>query len=281
MNSEIIREKNSLFFRLLSDYLNLYPDAVTAELVKETEKSCNMSTEEAFRLIFAGMMDVYSDRELRRGWISRTFSLLDPEVYENDPYRKTVKLPAVTDGEWEFYEGRYKPYEAFVYNDPVRYPDGSVIPKIGFFEREYTYPAVRQGGREWMLITPNEIETMKKPIEMAFGDVATYGLGLGYFAFMASEKENVSSVTVVERDESVIRLFETHILPQLPHKDKIRIVNGDALAYAKGASRHDFVFADIWHDPSDGCDLYLGLKALEKEGVQYAYWIEDTLKLYL
>lgn len=281
MNAEVIREKNRLFFELLSDYLNLYPDAITEELVKETEKSCNMGTEDAFRLLFAGMMDVYSDRELRRGWISKTFSCLDPEVYENDPYRKAVKLPTVTDGEWEFYEGRYKPYEAFVYNDPVRYPDGSVIPKIGFFEREYTYPAVRQGGREWMLITPNEIETMRSPIEKAFGDVVTYGLGLGYFAFMASEKDSVSSVTVVERDERVIRLFREHILPQLPHKNKIRIVNEDALAYAAEDHRCDFVFADIWHDPSDGCDLYLKLKALEKEGVQYAYWIEDTIKLYL
>ena len=281
MNSETIKEKNAFFFGLLSDYLNLYPDAITAELVKETEKSCNMSTEEAFRLLFAGMMDVYSDRDLRRGWISKTFTLLNPEVYENDPYRKTVKLPAVTDGEWEFYEGRYNPYEAFVYNDPVRYPDGSVIPKIGFFDREYTYPAVRQGGREWMLITPNEIETMKKPIERAFGNVVTYGLGLGYFAFMASEKENVSSVTVVERDRKVIRLFKEHILPQFPHKDKIRIVNEDALIYAEGENHHDFVFADIWHDPSDGCDLYLKLKSLEREGVCYAYWIEDTLKLYL
>ena len=132
-----------------------------------------------------------------------------------------------------------------------------------------------------MLITPNEIETMKSPIEKAFGDVATYGLGLGYFAFMASEKETVSSVTVVERDEKVIRLFEEHILPQFPHKNKIRIVNEDALVYAQGENRHDFVFADIWHDPSDGCDLYLKLKACEREGVAYEYWIENTLKLYL
>ncbi len=281
MNSEIIKEKNRLIFQLLSEYLNFYPDAITYEMVKETEKSCNVDSCEAFRILFSGMMDVYGDRELRHGWISHMFSCLDATVYENDPYRKEIKLPSVRDGEWEFYEGRYKPCEAFVYNDPVRYPDGKIIPRIGFFEREYTYPAVRQGGREWMLITPNEIETMKSPIEKAFGDVATYGLGLGYFAFMVSEKENVSSVTVVERDENVIRLFEKHILPQLPCAHKIKIVCKDALEYAAGEYHHDFVFADIWHDPSDGCSLYLKLKELERAGVQYEYWIEDTLKLYL
>ena len=95
------------------------------------------------------------------------------------------------------------------------------------------------------------------------------------------EKENVDSVTVIEKDERVIRLFEEHILPQFPHRDKIRIINEDALTYAEGENSHDFVFADIWHDPSDGCDLYLKLKALEKDGVIYEYWIEDTIKLYL
>ena len=81
--------------------------------------------------------------------------------------------------------------------------------------------------------------------------------------------------------KEVIALFKEEILPQFPHKNKIRIVNEDALVYADGENRHDFVFADIWHDPSDGCDLYLKLKACEREGVAYEYWIENTLKLYL
>lgn len=281
MNSDIIKQKNKLIFQLLSEYLNFYPDAITAEMVKEAENSCSVSREDAFRILFSGMMDVYGDRELRQGWISQTFSLLDSSDYENDPYRKSITLPSAKDGEWEFCEGCYKPFEAFVYNDPIIHPDGRIIPRIGFFEKEYTYPVVKQGGREWMLITPNEIETMKAPINNAFGDVATYGLGLGYFAFMASEKENVSSVTVVEKDGRVIRLFEKYILPQFPKKKKIRIICSDAFEYAKSENHHDFVFADIWHDPSDGCNAYLELKKLEKEGSKYAYWIEDTLKLYL
>ncbi len=281
MNSEIIRQKNSRIFGLLSEYLNFYPDAIDAEMIEDVKKSCGVDCEEAFRILFAGIMDVYSDRELRHGWISQTFSLLDSAAYENDPYRKSITLPEAKDGDWEFCNGEYKPYEAFVYNDPVTFPDGRVIPRIGFFNRKYTYPVVKQGGREWMLITPNEIETMRAPVEKAFGDVATYGLGLGYFAFMASNKESVSSVTVVEMDESAIRLFEKYILPQFPNKEKIRIVREDAFKYAAGESRHDFVFADIWHDPSDGCSAYLQLKELEKEGTQYEYWIEDTIKLYI
>ncbi|MBE6587451.1 MAG: hypothetical protein E7647_03440 [Ruminococcaceae bacterium] len=281
MKSEAIKEKNREFFRLLSKYLNFCPDGIDGGMIEEAKSACGVSTEEAYRILFSGIMDVYSDRELRSGWISRTFRCLDASVYENDPYRKTVKLPSVADGEWEFVTDSYKPYEAFVYNDPEEDGEGRIIPKIGFFEREYVYPAVKQGGREWMLITPNEIETMKEPVARVRGSVATYGLGLGYFAFMASEKKEVDSVCIVESDASVIRLFKKHILPQFPNRDKITVIHGDAFLYAREGHHHDFVFADIWHDPSDGCEAYLKLKGLEREGCEYAYWIEKTIKLYI
>ena len=257
------------------------PDAISPEMIAETRALCNFSAEEAYRVLISGIFDVYEDRQLRSGWIQNMFSCLDAEKYENDPYKRTVKLPTVRDGEWEFTTGRYKPYEAFVFDDLKTDGDGRLLPQIGFFEREYTFPVVKQSGREWMLIIPNEIETMKMPVSEAFGNVVTYGLGLGYFAFRASRKENVRSVTVVERDESVIRLFKKHILPQFPNKDKIQIVCADAFQYARQCHPCDFVFADIWHDPSDGCSAYLTLKALEQSGTKYAYWIENTLKYYL
>ena len=177
---------NNRILTILSEYINNAPDAIGAEMVYETAKSCGVSVEEAFRILFCGVFDIYSDRELRGGWIRKMFKRLDNEVYENDPYKRTVKFPRVSDGEWTFFEGSYKPFEVFVYNDLVSDDEGRIIPQIGFFEKEYRFPAVSQGGREWMLITPNEIETMKVPVEEAFGDVVTYGLGLGYFAFMAS-----------------------------------------------------------------------------------------------
>ncbi len=276
-----IQSKNRLILSLLSEYINFTPRAITADMINETKSLCNVSAEESFRILFAGIMDVYEDRELRNGWIRKIFTRLDNEIYENDPYKKTVKFNGIRDGEWELCQDFYEPYEAFVYNDLTDDGQGRIIPKIGFFEKKYTFPTVKQSGREWMLITPNEIETMRAPISSAFGNVTTYGLGLGYFAFMASEKENVKSVTVVEKDKNVIRLFEKHILPQFPKKEKIRIVWADAIEYAKEDHPCDFVFADIWHDPSDGCELYLKLKELERPDTQYAYWIENTIKYYL
>ena len=193
---------------------------------------------------------------------------------------QTVKATGVRSGDWEFAERAFRPYEAFVYDESELTADGRLLPKIGFFDREYRFPCILEGGREWMLITPNEIETMKAPIAAARGEVVTYGLGLGYFPFMVSAKENVSSVTVIEQDARVIELFEKHILPQFPHREKIRVVCEDAFAFADRKQKFDFVFADIWHDPSDGVDAYLRLRSLERSDTEYAYWIEKTLQYY-
>lgn len=78
---------------------------------------------------------------------------------------------------------------------------------------------------------PSEIETMRAPIEEATGRVVTFGLGLGYFAYMVSEKPDVTSLDIVERSEEAIALFERNILPQFPNKEKIRIIRSDAFGF--------------------------------------------------
>lgn len=75
-----------------------------------------------------------------------------------------------------------------------------------------------EDGQEWMAIKPNEIETMRQPIARAAGQVVAFGLGMGYYAFMVSEKPEVKTLTIVERDENVIALFREHILPQFPKR---------------------------------------------------------------
>ncbi|MBQ2729749.1 MAG: hypothetical protein IJF69_03145 [Clostridia bacterium] len=281
MEKSNISSKNRKVLNLLSQYINLMPDCITSDMIKETKNLCGVNTEEAFRILIAGIFDVYGDKDLRSGWFSKMFTCLDNSIYENDPYRKNILFPDEKMGEWEFCSDRYRPYELFVYDDLKNDGEGRIIPQVGFFEKEYTFPVVKQSGREWMLITPNEIETMKAPIAAAHGKVTTYGLGLGYFAYMVSQKEDVSEVTVVEYSGDVISLFEKHILPQFPCKDKIKIVHGDAFSYAAGDHPCDFVFADIWHDPSDGANAYLNFKSLEREGTEYAYWIENTIKYYI
>mgnify|MGYP004628899591 FL=1 len=131
-----------------------------------------------------------------------------------------------------------------------------------------------------MLITPNEIETMSESISEAYGNVLTYGLGLGYYQYMISNKDNVKSITIIEKDQNIIDLFTKYILPQYKYKNKIKIINEDALKY-KYNNEYDYVFVDIWHDPSDGIELYTKMKQLEKPNIKYSYWIEKTIKNYI
>ncbi|MBR5029017.1 MAG: hypothetical protein IKX51_07345, partial [Bacteroidales bacterium] len=150
----------------------------------------------------------------------------------------------------------------------------------------FTYPAVLEDGRIWMTVTPNEIETMEEPVANAAGKVLAYGLGLGYFPYMVSLKNNVHNVTVVEKDPAIIDIFKKHLLPQFPEKDKITLVNDDAFHYAATAmptENFDSVFTDLWHDVSDGMPLYLKMKTFEKlsPNAKFDYWIEKSIKFYL
>ena len=98
-----------------------------------------------------------------------------------------------------------------------------------------------------------------KIIDRAFGNVLTYGLGLGYFQYMVSNKENVSKVTIIEKNKDIIKLFVEYILPQFPNKDKIKIICMDAFEYATNNVKdifYDFIYADLWHDVSDGIEMY-------------------------
>lgn len=282
---------NNILFKKLSVFINHEADFIRPEFIESLCRDCDISKEEAYCFTLAAAIDLDTeknpcDAEIFEEYFPDMVHLLKNKDYENNPYLKNIRIPTKKLGKWELCYKTYVPYQAFVFDDPKITRDGKIIPQIGFFEKEFLYPAVLESGTEWMLITPNEINTMRAPISGAHGKVLTYGLGLGYFAYMVSEKESVSSVTIVERDKNAISLFRDIILPQMPRKDKINIICDDAFYFAEtrlADSDFDFVFADIWHDPSDGVPAYKRLKATEKylPSADFSYWIEKTLKCYI
>jgi len=279
--------QNEKVLGLLSRYLTFAPRAVSREDVISLARDTGEGYAYAFSVLMAEAMglDIADDRfdlALFLDYILPMTECLEPEEFRQDAYYRAVRPAPGKHGNWEIRYQAYAPCEAFVAGDMRQLPDGRILPRIGFFMEGFSYLAVLEGGREWMTVTPNEILTMRQPISRARGRVAAYGLGLGYFAFMAAEKECVDSVTVVERDGDAIRLFRENLLPHFPNGEKIQILQGDALEFQKNLSPadYDFVFADIWHDVADGLPLYRELKRHEKPGAEYAYWIEDTLKCY-
>ncbi len=290
-----MKDINSINARILdrlSLYLNLMPDAVTKEQLFEF--AGQNASEEQLEYAFGCLLSSYcaldtddgADMRIFRDCFTKIPRLLDVSEYKNDKYFKLIEFPEHKRGAWEFRKQKFKPCEAFLYDETRVCPDGLLKPCIGFFTEEFEYPAVLQNGREWITVTPHEINTTKPALDACFGNVLTYGLGFGYFTLLASLKKNVNSVTVVELDADAVSLFKEYILPQFPDKDKVRIVNEDAFEFAADknkSSGFDFVFADIWHDPSDGVGMYEKFKILENRGsgTRYCYWIEKTLKWYI
>lgn len=285
-----LAESNLRALELFSSYLNLCPRYVQAEDVQTLVDACGVNAETAVRLLVAAACGLNAeenekDRMMEQRYFHYAVHLLDAGECRKDPYYQTIRLPKISRGTWEMGYKTIKAYELFTSDDLKMLPDGREIPQTGFFTEDFEAPVVEENGREWMTVTPSEINTMTADIKAAFGRVAVFGLGLGYYAFMASEKPDVSQVVVIEREKSVISLFEEFILPQFPHRQKVTVIQADAYEYARNMGREHFecAYVDIWHDVLDGVNLYLRMKRLEpySPDTRFLYWIEPSMLAWL
>ena len=280
-------ERNFKITRHYAEYLERYPEIITEEMVNALTEDGSISKKEAIvgilSELFALDFDNADDRFLIMNYLSPSVRLLDAEKYENNPYYKNIKIPSIKDGDWELRFEEYPAYRGVISGDMEIYSDFREVPPLGFFTRPFKFPAVLEGANEWMTLTPVDLDTCENAINRAHGRVVTFGLGLGYYAYMASEKPDVESVTVVELSADVIRLFKKHLLPQMKNRHKIKIVNADAFEYAEKTmpcEGFDLAFVDTWRDASDGTPMYKKMKTLEhlSADTEFLYWIEGFLR---
>ena len=279
-------EHNFKITNLYAEYLERYPEVITKEMINTLTEDGEISKEEAIVAIlseiFALDFENSDDRILIRDYITPSVKILDAEKYKNNPYYKKIKIKGIKNADWELKEELYPAYRGVICDDMIIKDDFTEIPPLGFFTEDFSFPAVLEGGNEWMTLTPVDLDTCEEAIAKARGKVVTFGLGLGYFAYMASEKCEVESVTVIELSSDVIKLFEENLLPQMEHRDKIRIICADAFEYAEKVmpnEHFDLAFVDTWRDASDGAPMYRKMKALEhlSKGTEFLYWIENFL----
>jgi hypothetical protein len=146
-------------------------------------------------------------------------------------------------------------------------------------DQPYKAAVLWQKDEVWMLDAPSESNTIDPYAQKAHGNVLTFGLGIGYFAFMALLNPKVTSVTVIEKSPSVIAMFKQYILPQFPHKEKIRIIEGDAFDYfnEKSIQTFNYVFVDIWKSGADG---FLMIEQMLEQYLppydKVDFWIESS-----
>lgn len=243
-----LREANNNAAWSMSEFINETPCAITERLMKEADPSGELPEEILYAAFMAGFCGISEDDTTINGYFQDAVHCLETRKYRDNPYLKNIKFPDTATRHWKFTHYSYRPYEAFICNDIDIDKNLREVPQIGFFRERFAYPAVEQDGREWMAVKPSEIETMRAPIEEAMGKVVTFGLGLGYFAYMVSEKPDVTSLDIVERSEEAIALFERHILPQFPNKEKIRIIRSDAFWFL-----NENMWQDARQEASDQC----------------------------
>lgn len=287
----IVAIKNQLILELYSNYLNDNSKRISKAMVEELSSSCGICKADSLFLLVAAefgldLADNEDHKSFAYEYIKPYLSLLSPDEYINNPYYQNIKPKKIKQNHWEITYLTYEPYELFVSNDLTINSDYQEFPNIGYFDQPFTYLAVLENNREWMTLTPNEIETMKMAINQAKGKVITFGLGLGYFAYMVSLKESVKKITIIEKDATVIELFVNNILPFFEYANKIEIINIDAFVYLQKQmlnDQFDFAFVDLWHDVSDGVELYLKVKKYEERynNTKFMYWIEESIISYL
>ncbi len=190
------------------------------------------------------------------------------KIHIRQAVQKNITLTATDYLPYEFFQTyhRYNGANPFLYAD------------IGFFREKVSFPVILENKEVWMSVVLSEVQSMEQAIADAEGNVITYGLGLGYYAFMAAEKDSVGTVTVIEKNPVVISLFRENLLPQFPHKEKIRIIEADALEFIETQKDGEFdtAFSDFWSGYYDGLDLYLKFmpKTARFTKTKHAYWIE-------
>ena len=228
-------------------------------------------------------LTIEDNQEIFDQFIAGSISKLDPKKYLDNPYYQNIKIQDIKDKDFELVWDHYDPYEVFAYLDLTCMQNYSEVNSLGYFEEPFKFIALNYKGVTWMSITPNEIETMQKAIDTVKDEVTVFGLGLGYFIYMILLKEEVSKVTVIEKDSHIVHLFKEYLLPQFKNADKLKIVVDDANSYLNKDLESDYAFIDLWHDPFDGLDFFLKFKKSEKKQsrCKFLYWLESSFYLLL
>jgi hypothetical protein len=157
------------------------------------------------------------------------------------------QLPGVAPFETRWFMPEYRPMQSGDWSMRV---SGGVLAQ-GYWGATVLVtilPALLRGNDVWMSLTPVEMESQEIGIALAHGHVAVMGMGMGWAAMVAALRDEVTKVTVVERDGDVLAIHrELDLFAQLPEaaRAKLEIVQADALEWWPDTPV-DLLMPDIW-----------------------------------
>lgn len=207
--------------------------------------------------------------------------LISTQSFMQSPYHSTINLDSIRSDEFHLSKETLPSSELFnvasIQKDPMGELNDSMV--LRALDQPYQASVLRQGSEVWMLDVPSEANTIDPYAQKAFGKVLSYGLGIGYFVFMACLNPKVTSITVVEHSQSVIDLFNTYLRPQFSTHIPITVIQGDAFDYfnASTLKAYDYAFVDIWQSSIDGLErIEALLESYLPPHDSVDFWIEDS-----
>lgn len=214
----------------------------------------------------------------------KIYKLTREEILDN-PYLKNINIEEEQIGNMVYSKKRrIRSNILSLYSEDVRDPDTYIIKKEYFIpEKVVDLPILHEKDKTvaLMSIEPHETRTLSKFINEAYGNVLICGCGLGYTAYMLSLKENVNSITILEKNEDVIELFNNQVYKNIKDKEKISIIKCDANEYLNNndLSIYDYINVDLWYDTFDMVYPYLKGLLLEEKypNTHFTYWLEQSL----
>lgn len=208
----------------------------------------------------------------------------DAREYTENPYNKNIKLDNIISENIK-YELVTVPANmlTFVEFKDSRYENSfDMAVGMGYYSENVKVPVLRENDDIWMSPTLTEIRSIQKHIDRSKGHVCTIGLGIGYFVYMTGLKDEVNTITVIEKNSKIIDIFKEYILPQFPEhiKNKIEIIQGDLFDYynKEFLDKFDYVFIDTWKDNTDGLDnFYIPMMERMLPQGNVGFWIEQDI----
>lgn len=278
-------------YHLILDDLDWYNSEAQhfVETAKSEGKSLDLDTAKA--LVFAefamegGSYTIENSDAMVKDDLEKQVKLLKSEEYYSNPFVKNLKFDKASNDAIRIEICQLKPMTMIARDTLIHTKNKITIPRIGFFEEAINYPvSVNTKDQALSAITPREISAYQKVIDKAHGKVLNLGLGIGYFAYMCSLKDDVEKITVIEPNQDLISIFKEHILPQFEHREKIELVNANYKEYLEELKDKTFDFCnnDIT-EYGTKLDLYLGLKKLchKFKKMEVAFSFEDEAGIYL
>ncbi len=205
---------------------------------------------------------------------------IDSSVYNDNPYVKNIKLDKICDKHFSYELVTIE--KGYLFNSDAIVDDKDRelkdYMKLRALKEDIKAIFLYQDNKEWMMSVPSEFITNDPFAYKAKGKVITFGLGIGYFVYMALLNKDVESITVIEKEREVINIFNK-IKDQFPNINKVNIINGDAFDYfnEQYLNSFDYIYVDIYKSSDDGRFL------IEKLLEQYLppidkcdYWIENS-----